>query len=94
MLGRTIRRYFGDIVDVVAKNYFGVDVSIKALWFVPLNNPMKLLVYSMLFGTIQFVCGSGNQRIYAFETNFIKILYVISYFICIIDWLDFDIAAK
>ncbi|MDD3217676.1 MAG: V-type ATP synthase subunit I [Lachnospiraceae bacterium] len=51
--------YFGDIVDVVAKNYFGVDVSIKALWFVPLNNPMKLLVYSMLFGTIHLFVGLG-----------------------------------
>lgn len=51
--------YFGDIVDIVSKNYFGTKVSVKALWFIPLNNPMKLLVWSMLFGTIHLFVGLG-----------------------------------
>lgn len=56
--------YFGDIADVVAQNYFGVTIPeggqlIPALWFVPLNNPMKMLVYSMLFGVIHLFTGLG-----------------------------------
>ena len=42
--------YFGDVINVVSRTFFGHEVGIKALWFVPLNNPMKLLIYSMVFG--------------------------------------------
>ena len=34
-------------------------MTIPALWFVPLNDPMKLLVYSMLFGVIHLFLGLG-----------------------------------
>lgn len=51
--------YFGDVVPVVAKTFLGKTVEVKALWFVPLNNPMKMLVYSMLFGTIHLFVGLG-----------------------------------
>lgn len=49
--------FFGDIIDVVAKNYFHSDFTLKALWFVPLKDPMKLLLYSMLFGVIHLFAG-------------------------------------
>lgn len=53
--------YFGDAVDVVAKTFFGrspeADAVIPALWFVPLNDPMRLLMYSMLFGVIHLLTG-------------------------------------
>ncbi|NCB92205.1 MAG: V-type ATP synthase subunit I [Clostridia bacterium] len=54
--------YFGDIVDVVGKTFFGVQLAegqslIPALWFVPLNDPMKMLMYSMLFGVIHLFTG-------------------------------------
>ncbi len=51
--------YFGDVVDVVSRTFFGRQVSIPALWFVPLNDPMKLLIYSMLFGLIHLFTGLG-----------------------------------
>ena len=51
--------YFGDAVDIVSRTYFGHTVTIPALWFVPLNDPMKLLVYSMLFGVIHLFLGLG-----------------------------------
>ena len=43
----------------VSRTYFGHTVTIPALWFVPLNDPMKLLVYSMLFGVIHLFLGLG-----------------------------------
>lgn len=54
--------YFGDIVDVVATNYFGVTLAegqsvIPPLWFVPLQDPMRMLMYSMLFGLIHLFTG-------------------------------------
>ena len=51
--------YFGDVVDVVARTFFGVEATIKPLWFIPLNDPMKMLVYSMLFGLIHMFLGLG-----------------------------------
>ncbi|HIV39372.1 MAG TPA: V-type ATP synthase subunit I [Candidatus Blautia stercorigallinarum] len=55
--------YFGDAIDVVAETFFHVNVLegglIKALWFVPLNDPMKLLLFSMAFGLIHLFTGLG-----------------------------------
>lgn len=51
--------YFGDAISVIAKTFFGRDITIPALWFVPLNDPMKLLIYSMLFGVIHLFTGLG-----------------------------------
>lgn len=58
--------YFGDVVDVVAKSFFHVTLPegrslLPALWFVPLNEPMKMLVYSMLFGVIHLFAGLGMK---------------------------------
>ena len=34
-------------------------MTVPALWFIPLNDPMKLLVYSLLFGVIHLFVGLG-----------------------------------
>lgn len=51
--------YFGDVVDVVSQTFFGRTVTIKPLWFAPLNDPMRLLIYSMAFGLIHLFVGLG-----------------------------------
>lgn len=51
--------YFGDVVSVVSRTFFGREVEIPALWFVPLKDPMRLLIYSMLFGVIHLFTGLG-----------------------------------
>ncbi|MBO7710778.1 MAG: V-type ATP synthase subunit I [Lachnospiraceae bacterium] len=54
--------FFGDAIDTVAKTFFGYSGSepiLKALWFEPLNNPMRLLIYCMLFGLIHLYFGLG-----------------------------------
>ncbi len=38
--------YFGDVVDVVASTFFGKDVTIPPVWFIPVDEPMRLLVFS------------------------------------------------
>jgi V/A-type H+-transporting ATPase subunit I len=49
--------YFSDIIQIVALKYFHTVVVVKPLWFAPLDDPMKLLTYSMLFGLIHLFTG-------------------------------------
>ena len=54
--------FFGDAIDVVAKTFFGYTGEtpiLKPLWFEPLKNPMRLLVWCMLFGLIHLFFGLG-----------------------------------
>ena len=51
--------YFGDAVDIISRTWFGHQVTVPALWFVPLNNPMRLLIFSLLFGVIHLFLGLG-----------------------------------
>ncbi|MDO4273942.1 MAG: V-type ATP synthase subunit I [Eubacteriales bacterium] len=53
--------YFGDLVNVVSRTFFGHEVSIRPVWFAPLEDPMKLLIYSMLFGLIHLFVGLGMK---------------------------------
>lgn len=51
--------YFGDAVNIISKTFFGHEVSIPAVWFVPLNDPMRMLLYSMIFGVVHLYLGLG-----------------------------------
>ena len=49
--------FFGDLITVISTTFFGHPVSFPALWFVPLNDPMRMLIYSLLFGIIHLYFG-------------------------------------
>ncbi len=51
--------YFGNVVDIVSGTFFGKTVTVPALWFIPLNDPMRLLVYSLAFGVVHLFVGLG-----------------------------------
>ena len=51
--------YFGDFIDVFSRVYLHKPVTVKPVWFAPLNEPMRLLVFSMLFGLIHMFLGMG-----------------------------------
>lgn len=51
--------YFGNAVEVASQTFFGKRVTIPALWFAPLDDPMKLLVYSLAFGLVHLFVGLG-----------------------------------
>ena len=54
--------FFGNVVDVVAQTFFGYTGAtpiLKPLWFDPLTQPMRLLVWCMLFGLIHLFTGLG-----------------------------------
>ena len=51
--------FFGDLVTVVASTFFHKEVTLPALWFAPLDDPMRLLLWSLLFGIIHLFMGLG-----------------------------------
>lgn len=57
--GAMFGSWFGDIVQVIGKQFFNVTVPSLALWFEPVVDPLKMLLYSFLFGIIHLFAGLG-----------------------------------
>ena len=51
--------YFGDALTVIAKTFFGVNITVPALWFAPIEKPMQMLIYCMIFGIVHLFVGLG-----------------------------------
>lgn len=49
--------YFGDAITVIGNTFFGVDITVPALWFAPIENPMRMLIYCMIFGIVHLFTG-------------------------------------
>ncbi|MCM1508589.1 MAG: V-type ATP synthase subunit I [Ruminococcus flavefaciens] len=57
--GALFGSWFGDIVQVVGREYFGKEIGSIALWFEPLDDPIKLLLYSFALGILHLFLGVG-----------------------------------
>lgn len=57
--GALFGSWFGDIVQVVGREYFGKEIGSIALWFQPLDDPIKLLLYSFALGILHLFLGVG-----------------------------------
>lgn len=53
--------FFGDAITVISGNFFGNPIPTPALWFVPVNEPMRLLIFSFLVGIIHLFTGLAMQ---------------------------------
>jgi V/A-type H+-transporting ATPase subunit I len=55
--------FFGDAIDVIAKTFFSYTggTILKPVWFAPLDNPMRLLIWCLLFGLIHLFAGLGMK---------------------------------
>lgn len=49
--------FFGDLISVVSRTFFGHQVDFKPLWFAPLDDPMKMLVVSLVIGIVHLYLG-------------------------------------
>ena len=49
--------FFGDAVTVISSTYFGKEITFKPLWFEPIKDPMKMLVFSFTFGIVHLFAG-------------------------------------
>ncbi len=81
--------YFGDLLDVITNTYFGQKVTIPPLWFFPVNEPMRMLTFSMLLGIIHLLTGLSMKFYMAFKQKDYKTLFydVILWFILLISSL-------
>lgn len=64
--GALFGSWFGDIINVIFEQFLNRPVNFipwnpgsAALWFEPVNDPMKLMLYSFLFGIIHLFFGLG-----------------------------------
>ena len=51
--------FFGDLISVFSRTFLGHEVTIPALWFNPLEDPMPLLAFSLVLGVIHLFVGMG-----------------------------------
>lgn len=59
--GAMFGSFFGDAITVIGKTFFNADVPTPTLWFAPLEEPMRLLLFSFLIGVIHLFAGLGAQ---------------------------------
>lgn len=55
--GALFGSWFGDIVQVVGREFFGREIGSIALWFQPLDDPIKLLLFSFGLGILHLFLG-------------------------------------
>jgi V/A-type H+-transporting ATPase subunit I len=68
--------YFGDIVDVASATFLGKKVTIPPLWFFPVKEPMRMLVFSMALGIIHLFAALGMKMIQCIKNkDFKAIIY-------------------
>lgn len=85
--------FFGDAVSIICTTFLGMTAEqvpqipglVTPLWFNPVNNPMKLLMFAFLFGIIHLFFGLGLQAyIYIKNKTPIYIIYdVISWYLLV-----------
>ena len=52
--------FFGNSVNVIASTFFGRDdISLRPLWFEPMNEPMRYLVFAFACGIVHIFTGLG-----------------------------------
>ena len=51
--------WFGDFFQVAAQVMFDKEITVKPLWFNPIEDPTKLLIWSLIFGVIHIFLGMG-----------------------------------
>lgn len=57
--GALFGSWFGDIVQVVGREFFDKEIGSIAIWFQPLDDPIKLLLYSFALGILHLFLGVG-----------------------------------
>jgi len=67
--GAMFGSWFGDVVKVVSTTFFNRTVSIEPIWFEPINDPMKMLVFSMAVGLIHLFAGLGAKLYMYFKAR-------------------------
>lgn len=57
--GALFGSWFGDIVPIIYKNFLNTEAPSLAIWFEPILDPMKLLLFSFTLGIVHLFVGLG-----------------------------------
>ena len=79
--------FFGDAIDVIAKTFFGYTGEtpiLKPIWFAPLDNPMRLLIWCMVFGLVHLFAGLAMKGY-----EYLRDKDIVGFFSDIIAWYMF-----
>lgn len=52
---------FGDIIPVFSRVILGKEIVVNPIWFNPVEDPMTLLIFSLILGAIHLFVGMGIQ---------------------------------
>ncbi len=55
--GALFGSWFGDLPQIIASNFFGKDIGSTALWFEPIADPIKMLLFSFGLGILHLFLG-------------------------------------
>lgn len=55
--GALFGSWFGDLPQIIASNFFGKTIETTAIWFEPLDDPIKLLLFSFGLGILHLFLG-------------------------------------
>ena len=55
--GALFGSWFGNIVYVVSTTFLGRNITLAPLWFDPVNEPLKLLILSLILGFVHIMVG-------------------------------------
>ncbi len=55
--GALFGSWFGDLPQVIAREFFSKEIGSLALWFEPLTDPIKLLIFSFALGIVHLLWG-------------------------------------
>jgi V/A-type H+-transporting ATPase subunit I len=74
--GSLFGSWFGDVVKVVSTTFFNKPITIAPLWFEPIQDPMRMLVFSMAVGVIHLFAGLAANIVQSIRRKqYIDILY-------------------
>lgn len=63
---------FGDAVTVIGKTFFNADISFKPLWFEPIKDPIRMLMFSFGVGIVHLFAGLGIKFYLCIKSGNIK----------------------
>lgn len=55
--------FFGDALSAFTSTFLGHEISVPVVWFNPLDEPIKMLIVSLLFGLAHILAGLGVNAI-------------------------------
>ncbi len=57
--GLILGSFFGDALEVISQNFLNTSWKTPCLWFAPIKDPMKMLIFTMVIGLIHMFTGLG-----------------------------------